>query len=103
MTSSAPGRSRIIYKPFPNESLIPVAPFYWSMSREVTAGHMALRNSEHNTAAPTFTHEVIAVDSDGNELYECESLESHEVETALDAYNTHMGTDEVDHYEVRER
>jgi hypothetical protein len=73
------------------------------MAREVTAGHMALRQSEHNTSSLNFTHEIIAVDSDGNELYECESLESHEVEDALDAYNTHMGTDEVDHYEVKQK
>ena len=73
------------------------------MARKVTAGHMALRQSEHNTTSPNFTHEVIAVDSDGNELYECESLEPHEIETALDAYNTHMGTDEVDHYDVKEK
>lgn len=77
------------------------------MARKVTAGHEALRQSEHGSFTDTFTHDVVAVDSDGDVVYETESLHSHEVETALTRGTGYPEGDDapdgVDHYEVRER
>ena len=74
------------------------------MARKVTAGHAALRQSEHGSFTNDFTHEVVAVGSDGEQVFETESLHSHEVDGALDDYPSGDAAPEgVDHYEVRER
>ena len=71
------------------------------MARQVTAGHEMLRATEHNTSARDFTHEVIAVDSEGNHLFDTESLFPDEVDTALDSYpEGKHAPDGVDHYEI---
>ena len=51
-----------------------------------------------------FTHDVVAVDSDGNKVFETESLRPAEVDDALASYPEGDDAPEgVDHYEVRER
>lgn len=53
---------------------------------------------------PDFTHDVVAVDSNGNKVFETECLYANQVEGALDDYPEGDDAPEgVDHYEVRER
>jgi hypothetical protein len=75
------------------------------MARRVTAGHEALRQSEHPSPSSDFTHDVVAVDSSGEVLFPTESLYSEEATDAkLEEYND-LGDipEEVDHYEIHER
>lgn len=54
--------------------------------------------------APAFTHDVVAVDGDGEVVFETEALYPNEVDDALDDYPEGDDAPEgVDHYEVRER
>ena len=58
----------------------------------------------HHDAGPSFTHDVVAVDENGDVLYATEALFPNEVDGALEGYPE--GDDapvNVDHYEVRER
>jgi hypothetical protein len=65
---------------------------------------MALRQSEHGSFENDLTHDVVAVDSNGNKVFETEGLRSHEVDGALEDYPSGDDAPEgVDHYEVRER
>jgi len=77
------------------------------MARKVTARHEALRQSEHGSHSDGFTHDVVAVDSDGEKVFETESLRPDEVENALTRGAGYPEGDDapegVDHYEVRER
>lgn len=77
------------------------------MGRRVTAGHEALRQSEHGSSSPDFTHDVVAVDGEGNEVFKTEALHAHEVDDALTRGTGYPEGDDapegVDHYEVRER
>lgn len=51
-----------------------------------------------------FTHDVVAIDEDGNEVFETESLYANEVDYALDDYPEGDDAPEgVDHYEIRKR
>jgi hypothetical protein len=76
------------------------------MTRKVTAAHESLRLSEHGSTSsePVGTHCVVAVDSDGNVLFESESCTSEwAVEYARNNQPTGEWPEAVDHYEVRER
>ena len=77
------------------------------MARKVTAGHAALRQSEHGSFESNFTHDVVAVSAEGEILFETESLRQSEVDTALTRGAGYPEGDDapdgVDHYEIRER
>lgn len=77
------------------------------MARQVTAGHEALRASEHGSFDDPFTHDVVAVDADGNVLFETESARSEQAarEQAVlcDEAEAEDPIEGVDHYEVRAR
>jgi len=74
------------------------------MARRATAGHAALRQSEHGSFDDPFTHDVVAVDADGNVLFKT-ALHPDEVDDALTRYGGYPegedAPDGVDHYEVR--
>jgi len=58
----------------------------------------------HHDTGPSFTHDVVAVDENGEVLYATEALFPNEVDDALEGYA--VGDDapeDVDHYEIRER
>jgi hypothetical protein len=50
------------------------------MARKVTAGHMALRSSEHPSPSPEPTHHVVAVSPEGHTLWVTESYYPNEPE-----------------------
>lgn len=53
---------------------------------------------------PGFTHDVVAVDADGEVLFETEALFPNETDDALEDYPDGDDAPEgVDHYEIRER
>jgi len=77
-----------------------------SMARRATAGHAMLRLSEHGDGPPEPTHDVHAVDEDGESLFICASAWSEqEAENDLRrVLRDPKGWPEgVDDYEVRER
>ena len=76
------------------------------MRRKVTAAHESMRLSEHGRTSsdPVGTHCVVAVDSNGDVMFESEALTSdRDVERARNSQPTGEWPDGVDHYEVRER
>ena len=76
------------------------------MARKVTAAHESLRMSEHGRtrSGPVGTHCVVAVDSDGDVMFESEALTSEsDVQRARNTEVTGGWPEGVDHYEVRER
>lgn len=59
---------------------------------------------DSHTYSSDFTHEVVAVASDGDILYETESLYPFEVNKALESYPSGDDAPEgVDHFEVIEK
>ena len=75
------------------------------MARRCHQTGMALRQSERQPSGDYgFTHDVIAVDSDGCEVFETEALRPSEVDTALEDYPSgEDAPDGVERYEIRER
>jgi hypothetical protein len=58
----------------------------------------------HHDPGPGFTHDVVAVDENGDALYATEALFPSEVDNALEEREVpDDAPDDVDHYEVRER
>ena len=81
------------------------------MARKVTAGHAALRQSEHGSFdADPLPWELAAIDADGNELYRTEGFATEEEAQAdCDAFDEGAAywvdniDCEVDHFEPRRR
>lgn len=48
------------------------------MERKVTAGHMALRQSEHGSAEYNATHDIVAVAPSGEMLWVIDTCYEHE-------------------------
>lgn len=68
-----------LYKSWEKQTFKGIAPLVLNMTRKVTAGHMALRQSEHpphNVEVPPW--ELAAFDAEGNELYRTEGFETRE-------------------------
>ena len=77
------------------------------MTRKVTAAHESMRLSEHGRTSsdPVGTHCVVAVDSNGDVMFESEALTSdRDVKRARNmGQPTGEWPEGVDHYEVRQR
>lgn len=80
------------------------------MARKVTAGHHALRASEHNMSTPEPTHHVVAVSPEGKTLWVTDSYYPYDTEDAqvmfADDYsgitNEIIDGQMIDHFELRE-
>ena len=75
------------------------------MTRRVhDEGMRERQNMRDANKSADFTHEVVAVDEDGEVVFETESLFPDEVNTALEDYPEGEDAPEgVDHYEIQER
>jgi|APHM01.1.fsa_nt_gi hypothetical protein len=88
-----------------------IADLCTDMARRVTAGHEALRQSEHQTFDQNKPPlELVALDGDGEELYRTESFDSREEAQEVcdtfdegSAYWTESIPDKVDRFEPRRK
>jgi len=77
-----------------------------SMARRATAGHAMLRLTEHPDPTPEPTHDVHAVDEDGDSLFICASAwdedeANDDLQRVLD--DPDCWPEDVADYEIRER
>ncbi len=81
------------------------------MARKVTAGHSALRQSEHSTHEYTPTHDIVAVSPRGEILWKTDTCYEHESVNPAEKLKNEYGdmTDvvidetQVSHFELVER
>jgi hypothetical protein len=82
------------------------------MARKVTAGHQSMRETEHAESSQfNITHDVVAVDEEGEKLYVTESyMQKHLIDPHVrfaDDYSMvqdiEVDGQTVDHFELRER
>lgn len=66
--------------------------------------HQEMDRMKEDQQDPGFTHDVVAVDSEGSVVFETESLYPNELDGALDDYPEGDAAPEgVDHYMIQER